>query len=195
MSPFFGKNKPFYSTMTFANEKKMYLTKQDKSKKGDIDSLVLPLLNIINRKEEYYTTSSCSGRVYLWQGSGKKNETNWITVSHEPIREDFFKVSEPAGIVWLRLEAFILQVACRDLDSANKLLEESRKIYKKSCILSASNKIIVEIRGSEFLEMPLYNNNELLFCGSRSWLVGYINAKMRGIAEGIRRFEKVVEKV
>ncbi len=186
--------------MTFANEKKTYLAKQDKSKKGDIDALVRPVLNIINRKENYYTTSSCSGRVYLWQGSGKKNETRWIKMSHDPIPKDFFELKDieledTTGIVWLRLEAFILHVACRDLNAANILLEASRKIYKKSSILSASNKIIVEIRGSEFLEMPLYKDKELLFSGSWEWLAGYINAKMKAIAEGIRRFEKVVGKV
>ena len=37
----------------------------DKSMKGSIDPKIVPLCEIINRHENYVTTSSCSGRVYL----------------------------------------------------------------------------------------------------------------------------------
>lgn len=65
------------------------------------------------------------------------------------------------------------------LDNANKLLLEARKLYKKSCILSASKKIIVEIRGSEFLEMPLYDRSKLLFSGKLSWLKQEVCFRMK----------------
>src|SRR3989338_10217953 len=135
--------------MTFTNQKKTYLAKLDKSKKGGIDEKVISLLETINALPDYYTTSSCSGRVYLWKGTGKKSETSWIRVSHDLIEEDFFETDEK-DLVWLRLEGVILHVACKDLPAAHLLLDKAHKFYKKSCILSASNKIIVEIRGSEF---------------------------------------------
>ncbi|MBI4979930.1 hypothetical protein HZC30_00055 [Candidatus Woesearchaeota archaeon] len=165
----------------FPNNKKTFLAKLDKSKKGDIDGKILPLLKIINSKPNYYTTSSCSGRVYLWSGSGKKNETEWLKVSHDLVEEDFFELKAVSGLVWLRLEDMILHICCKDLDSANKLLELSRRIYKKSCILSASNKIIVEIRGSEFIEMPLFLDGKLLFNGEMEWLVNLVNSRLKAI--------------
>lgn len=176
--------------MTFPNEKKMYLAKQDKSKKGDIDEKVIPLLKIINSKEDYYTTSSCSGRVYLWIGSGKKNETQWIKVSHELIDETFFSILPVEGVVWLRAEPFILHIACKDLGAANQLLEKSRQIYKKSCLLSASNKILVEIRGSEMIDMPLYQDGKILYSGELSWLVQLVNDKLRHMWDGMEKFSK-----
>lgn len=176
--------------MTFPNEKKMYLFKHDKSKKRDIDERVIPLLKVINTQDDYYTTSSCSGRVYLWTGTGKKNETQWIKVSHELIDEDFFSISESKGLVWLRVEAFILHVACKDLGAANTLLEKARQIYKKSCILTASNKILVEIRGSELVEMPLYKDGKLLYSGELSWLMQLVNEKLQKMWEGTERFRK-----
>ena len=51
--------------MAFDNEKKTYLPKADKSKKGDLDTKIIPLLNKFNSLPDYYTTSSCSGRVYI----------------------------------------------------------------------------------------------------------------------------------
>ncbi len=178
--------------MPFPNEKKTYLAKQDKSKKGDIDQKVIPLLKIINANDDYYTTSSCSGRVYLWMGTGKKNETEWIKVSHDLIDEKFFSISESKGVVWLRVEAFILHVACKDMEAANLLLEKAKQIYKKSCILSASNKIIIEIRGSELVEMPLYKDGELLYQGELDWLVQLVNEKLWKMWEGMARFRKLV---
>ena len=106
----------------------------------------------------------------MWKGTGKKSETQWLKVSHDLIDENFFEGDETKDVIWLRLEGMILHVACRDLDAANILLEKARKFYKKSGILSASNKIIVEVRGSEFIEMPLYKEGQLLFSGDLKWL-------------------------
>lgn len=176
--------------MTFDIDKRNILSKQDKSKKGSIDEAIRPLLELMNSQRDFYTTSSCSGRVYLWTGSGKKNETTWLRVHHGLIDEDFLKVKNDSGLIWLRLEPFILHVACRDMAAANNLLERSKKIYKKSCLLSTTNKIIVEVRGSEFLEMPLYNHGQKLFSGDWIWLRDIINQKMKRIEVGRKRFIK-----
>ncbi len=180
--------------MTFDNEKKTFLAKLDKSKKGSIDEKIIPLITAFNQTLDYYTTSSCSGRVYLWRGSGKKNETEWLRVSHNLIDVSFLQINK-SGIVWLRLEGMIMHVACRDLNAANHLLEEIRHLYKKSCILSASNKIIVEIRGSEFIEMPLYEEGQLLFSGDVNWLVELINQKMGKMWGGMGKIHsKIIKK-
>ena len=86
----------------------------------------------------------------------------------------------------------ILHIACRNLDAANLLLEKVRQLYKKSGILSASNKIIVEIRGSEFMEMPLYNGEKLLFVGEGDWLVGLINQKLEKMWNGIEKLTREI---
>ncbi|MBI2145894.1 hypothetical protein HYU22_00965 [Candidatus Woesearchaeota archaeon] len=178
--------------MTFPNEKKTFLAKKDKSKKGTIDEQIRPVVDFINAHKNYYTTSSCAGRVYLWKGTGKKNQTEWIKVSHDLIQENFLNIKEP-GLIWLRLEPFILHIACRDLESATSLVDLAHTIYKKSCLLSASNKILVEIRGSEFLEMPLYNNSQFLFAGSKEFLVSLINQKMKRMEEGRQRFQTLLK--
>ncbi len=181
--------KAFFSSSYFLNNKKTGLAKADKSKKGGIDTKVISLLETINALPDYYTTSSCSGRVYLWKGTGKKSETCWIKVSHDLIEEDFFEADE-TDLVWLRLEGVILHIACKDLEAAHALLEKARKFYKKSCILSASAKIIVEIRGSEFMEMPLYKDRKLLFSGDLKWLKEIINQKLEKMWMDMKKFRK-----
>jgi len=178
--------------MTFTNQKKTFLSKLDKSKKGEIDVKVIPLITLINARKDMYTTSSCSGRIDLWVGNGKKNQCEWLKVSHNFITEDFFNIAYPSRLVWLRLEPFIMHICCKDLDVANALLEKAKKIYKKSCILTAQNKIILEIRGSEAMEMPFALEGKVLFNGKRSWLVEFLNEKMKRIEEGITKFEKMI---
>ncbi|MBS3165718.1 hypothetical protein J4444_01220 [Candidatus Woesearchaeota archaeon] len=184
--------------MIFANDKKTFLAKADKSKKGEIDARAIPIIETINKKDDYYTTSSCSGRVYFCQGKGKKNEMDWIIVSHDLINSDFLELGPSVGSygltssIWLRIEPFILHVACKDLDVANKLLENARKLYKKSCLLTVCHKIVVEIRGSELLEMPYVINNIGVFSGDRGWLVNYINQELQKIWDGMERFNESI---
>lgn len=173
--------------MTFENSKKTFLAKLDKSKKGGIDTKAVMLIDTINELENYFTTSSCSGRVYYWQGSGKKNETQWLKISHDLVDEEWFSVGY-SGDVWLRYEPFIIHIACRDMDCANRLLNVVRGLYKKSSILSASRKIVVEIRGSAFVEMPYFVDGKRVFNGSNGWLMELINGKLR---ENWKRMEKL----
>jgi len=133
--------------MAFLNEKKTFLSKLDKSKKGSLDEKIIPLLSTINSKPQYYTTSSCSGRITLFTTSGKKNQSDWLKVSHSLIDQQFFQLESSTSLVWLRLEPFILHIACENLAAANNMLDLIRGLYKKSCLLSVSNKIIVEVRG------------------------------------------------
>ncbi len=185
----------FFLIMPFPTEKKNQLAKQDKSKKGEIDERVKHLLEAINALPEYYTTSSCSGRIVLWRGLGKKNEVEWLKVSHDVIEREFFELKEKEniGVVWLRLEPLILHVACKNLEAANKLLDLAKLLYKKSCLLGIKNKIMVEIRGSEFVEMPLFKEGKLLFPEEEFvWLTELLNEKIKKVWE---KTEKLREKL
>lgn len=75
--------------------------RRDKSPKGFIDAPILDLMHVINTHPEYYTTSSCSGRVALYCEGLEKDVENinsdpnaiekttkggkWLYVSHDPI--------------------------------------------------------------------------------------------------------------
>lgn len=178
--------------MTFENEKKTFLEKIDKSKKGSIDEKVKDILDRINSLKDYYTTSSCSGRVTLWRGSGKKNEREWLKVSHDLIDEDFFKTDE-TGEVWLRFEGFIIHICCRDLDKAEGLLKEARKIYRRSNVLSFRRKIIVEIIDNTILEMPFFKDGKKIFCGDEILLKELINSKFTKNWKKMERFLKTFD--
>ncbi len=181
--------------MPFQNDKKTFLAKLDKSKKGSIDVRAIPFIETVNAHLDLYTTSTCSGRTYFWSGSGKKNETEWIKVSHDPIDLSFLDLPTPKGLVWLRMETFILHVCCRDMVTANQFVEAARAICKKSCILSAAKKIIVEIRDGAILEMPFYDEGVLVFSGDKGWLVQYCNEKLEKSWVRLEKLRLMVEKI
>jgi len=59
----------------FRKQKQSCLSKIDLSKKGNIDEAVADIVVFINRCDQYFTTSSCSGRIYVYEevNSAKQN--------------------------------------------------------------------------------------------------------------------------
>jgi len=55
---------------SFNQRKISVLEKKDKAAKGSWDERIIELCNKLNSLEEYYTTSSCSGRKPLWHIRG-----------------------------------------------------------------------------------------------------------------------------
>ena len=70
----------------FSKEKSDFLKKKDKSKKGCVDKDIKEIADEINSKKDYYTTSSCSGRIVLLEMKSKrKDECNWIFANHDKV--------------------------------------------------------------------------------------------------------------
>ena len=79
--------------MIFQKEKNDFLIKKDKSRKGSIDNKIKKLVNKINSLNDFYTTSSCSGRVLILAipNSNKKNEVKYLFISHKKIKNKELK--------------------------------------------------------------------------------------------------------
>ena len=111
----------------------------DFSPKGSIDVPVVELVDFINGLSDFYTTSSCSGRVSLYVDHNVKEDADysnmtkgisWILVKHrvvtkEEVKETLNRFIATAphkdDLVSLKCEAFILHVCCRNMESAKTL--------------------------------------------------------------------------
>lgn len=69
----------------FLQRKKSVLSKKDKSSKGNWDKRIIKLCDKINSLNNYYTSSSCSGRVVLMIDQNKKEEGLFLKVWHDLI--------------------------------------------------------------------------------------------------------------
>ncbi len=152
--------------MNFDNKKTQVMLKLDRSKKGHIDAQIYSLIDIINKHPDYYSTSSCAGRIMLIIPSEKKNNADWIFSSHEPIKYgDLLPYLDklPQETIWLRMEPPIIHIVTRNLDSADSLLKIANNAgFRRSCILSLKKRIIIEIMIPDKLDTPIAENNELI---------------------------------
>lgn len=187
------------SSFSFYHSKKVFLSRLDKSKKGSIDRKIKGLCSRINRLKDYYTTSSCSGRIVIIKIGKRKNEHKWLYVSHSRITKEFRKIEKIftemwqdrklLKACWIRFEPAILHVSCRTIDDAQKLLDLARNTgFKLSGIISAK-KNIVEIRTSERLDVPVA---AVLDIFALDTVVSEANKKLEETHEKIKRLSKKI---
>ena len=159
--------------MNFQKEKKDFLIKKDKSRKGNIDAKIKKLVNRINSLGEFFTTSSCSGRIMLFSlpKSNKKNEVQYLFNSHKKIKFNetnnilnIIKNKKIKDDVWLRVGGAILHVASNNMDSARKLLNIARDIgFRRSGIISlGKNRVTMELVSTENIEAIVSKKGRLL---------------------------------
>ncbi|MFH0867757.1 MAG: tRNA wybutosine-synthesizing 3 family protein [Candidatus Woesearchaeota archaeon] len=156
--------------MGFQKEKEEFLRKKDKSKKGSIDNKIKKLAGNINSLDDFYTTSSCSGRILLVAipKSNKKNEVEYLFCSHKKIKyAEIKKVigsKLPKDDVWFKVQPVILHVACKNIDNAKKLLNLARDIgFRRSGIISIrKNQIIMELISTEKIEAIVSRKGKLV---------------------------------
>jgi len=154
--------------ITFQRRKSDILKKADKSSIGSWDKHIQKLCGKINALENYYTLSSCSGRIVLLKNLEKKQPDMFVLRSHEKIKfEDVKKALENYSgkeSLIFKQEPPILHVACATLGDAEKMLRLAQLAgFKHSGIISiAEKRMVVEIIGSEQLALPVYAGGKIL---------------------------------
>lgn len=177
------------------------LYKPDKSRKGDVDKPIIKLIDQINSLDDYYTTSSCSGRIYLLTEADEKPDVKWLYVSHEKVNVkniiNVLKEKLPNQRIWLRQENMILHVACRTIDDANIMLKIARDIgFRRSGIIADSNIIIVEICSTEKMDVPISDKGKLLVDENYiRFIVKIANEKFSKGRNKLNKFEEEVKKI
>ena len=157
------------SNSCFYKEKEKFKTKLDLSRKGSVDEPIRKLIEFLNSHSDYYSTSSCSGRIILLSKPNvkAKKDIKWLTVSHEKINDAdklINLIEKSLDNCILKFESAILHICSNNLKSAQKLLSIGiRSGFKNSEIsISKKDRIIVAIRGTLGLEIPLSSNGRLL---------------------------------
>jgi len=138
----------------------------DAKREGKVDPEVLQLLNTLN-SVPYYTTSSCAGRIHLYEiaGFGEKSTVNHLGKWHSEVGSDeFFRAirDHTKNELWLKVQPPIIHVACDDLESANNLLKISYNSGFKYSSIKSTSPFLVEITSSEHMELPLGKDGKIL---------------------------------
>jgi tRNA wybutosine-synthesizing protein 3 len=141
----------------------------DRVCEGEVDSEIKPLLDIINSKPDYFTTSSCAGRIVVLQlpKIGDKENAEFLgkwhhNVDMEDIKGAMSKANEENNI-FLITQSPIIHVRCKTLESAisirNIAVQSGLKYSTLRSITlnsrSEPEKIVVEILSSENIHIPI----------------------------------------
>ena len=170
------------NSKVFLNWKKQALNKLDKSSIGQIDKHIRELCEKINTNENYFTLSSCSGRISLHRYATSKMRSIWKFVSHEKVSlnellKELEVVEEP---LFFNQESTILHICCKTQENAKYLIQKAKEAGWNQCgIIAFSTKIVVELIVDADLKLPLTNSKELLVSHQYlEELLGYANKNL-----------------
>jgi tRNA wybutosine-synthesizing protein 3 len=181
----------------FEFRKMNQLRKNDKSSEQRWDDKIKELCEKINKTKDYYTTSSCAGRVVLVKGIPKKAEDIFLFKSHNKVSfSEIKKALEEINykkLIYFKQEPFILHVACRTLEDAENLLDKARDAgIKKKGIITTRSRVIVELNGTEKLELPI---TEELTDNYLKFLLKEANSRLERTWEKLAKLERRFRKV
>ncbi|WP_297090088.1 hypothetical protein [Thermococcus sp.] len=165
---------------------------------GKVDGDIIPLLDKINSLENYFTTSSCSGRISVMEmpDFGDKVNSVWLGKWHREVSvEEVLEAigRHEKGQLWFLVRSPILHVGARTMEDAVRLLNLTIGLgFKYSNIKSVSHKkLLVEIRSTERMDVPLGEGGELWIDEEYvERIVDLANAQVRRFKGKLKRLEE-----
>ncbi len=183
----------------FSKRKADVLSKSDKSHIGKWDKRIEGLCNKINSSENYYTTSSCSGRIILMVDNDKKEKDLFVFVSHDKVFFDELKKELNSALkkdkkIKFKFEPCILHISCKTLEDAEELYNKAKLTgWKKSGIIGMKNGITLELNSTEKLEFPAIQDKKILINDEfLKIVVEEANKKLEKSWLKIQRLDKII---
>ena len=179
------------------------LSRIDKSRAQGVDKGISKVVGLLNSKKNFYTTSSCAGRILVLKipVSNRKDRVEWLFSSHDTVKFSDVKKAlsgrVPPGKIWLRQDSAILHVCCRELSDAERFLAAVQKVgFKRSGIISSKNGFTVEMASTEKLETLIAERKRVLVSDDYlRILIREANIKLKRTREKIRRLEGEIKSV
>lgn len=173
---------------------------QSALQQDEVDAIINSLLKKINNLQEYYTTSSCAGRILVLQlpEIGDKKHASFLgrwhrKVTEKEIRDSMLSFME--GQLWLLTQPPIFHIGCKTLSAADILMKIGiNSGFKHSGIRSLSGQIIVELQSTERMDMPLGKEGEIIVPNSLlSFLIETANTALLRAQKKLIRLETEIE--
>jgi len=136
---------------------------------GKADERMIQIIDSLFAKPEYFTTSTCSGRILLIQLNEKeeKKPKAFFAKWHElPKFEEVWKALSQRSRenLWFKQEPFVIVLGTTSLENAKNIMSICRNNGVKKCGIMAceEGKFLVEIMGTHYLSFLVKEKNKLL---------------------------------
>jgi tRNA wybutosine-synthesizing protein 3 len=185
----------------FEMVKKHHAKTYDEAKKmGRMDEDFIPLCDFIKKTKNYFTSSSCAGRIALiGLGEGEtKQESAFYRKWHRKVKpKEVLDAIEAFNgkILWFKQEPIILHLGTNTLDNARKLLVfcEKTGIKRAGIKVAKEGKFIVEMLGTQSINTPIKEGKMTADEKYIKYLVKKGNEKFEKNQELIKKMEKVAK--
>ncbi|CAE1303825.1 TYW3 [Acanthosepion pharaonis] len=182
---------------SFANQKENCLSKVDCSRKGVIDLPIHDLCQYINSRDRLFTTSSCSGRIIIFEDEEengvKKKGCKWLFTTHTQTSLEEMKdaLMDIAGEAVFKFEPFVMHVQCQELQDAQNLhsVAVSSGFRNSGITIGKKGKIITAIRSTQGLEVPLSCEGQILI--SEQYINHIIKIANKKMEENENRIDRL----
>ena len=169
---------------------------------NEVDKKAVPIIEKLNGIDEFFTTSSCSGRIVIIElpSIGNKIDARFLGKWDDKIKiQDIKNALKNAenGEIWMLAQPPIFHVSAADIDAASKLIKVARQSgFKNSVIKSIGKRVMVEIRSTEEVDTPLGMDGKSL-CNEEylSLLVSIANEIMDRIEKKLDMFKRKIEEL
>ena len=184
-------------TNKFLTRKNDVLARLDKSSKNSWDKNIVGLCDKINGLEDYYTTSSCAGRIILIKGVDKKIRDVFLFRSHKKINLNELKKAlveiKYDEIVEFQQTTCIMHVACANLDDAQALVNKAKLAGWKHSGIMGGKRNMVELHSTEKISFPIMNKGKVLVDDDfLKLVVNQANKKLERVWNKIDKLKKLV---
>jgi tRNA wybutosine-synthesizing protein 3 len=152
----------------FLNLKERALIKLNNAEnENKIDEDISNILRIINSKDDYFTSSSCSGRILIIElpSLGNKKEAKFLGKWHRKIKYSEIDNAlnlATKGMIWILAQSPIFHVITKSNSSADKFIKIAiYSGFKNSGFKSYYDNIVIEILSTERLDAPIGKDGKL----------------------------------
>lgn len=166
------------------------------------DPKIISLCRFLNKQNEFFSSSSCSGRIMLLNVDAleTKQPDAFYYKKHGAVTAGAIwkKINaKTKNDLWFKQEAFILHLGTNTLENANRLLAIAKNagIKRGGIMVAKPGKFLLEFIGTHNMSVPVKSGNEILvtekYVGT---LVKRANQKIEQNFAQLLRFENELKK-
>jgi len=173
------------------------LERWEKAKEeGEADDKIKDLVEFFNSRKDYYTTSSCSGRIVVCHTKDDDKQFfkflgKWHRqVSTDEVINSITPVDE--GVLWFKMEPFIIHICAKNTGKASNVVREAKKLgLKSSGIFQIRKRVMFQLIGEEWLSTPIGDDGGFLM--DESMLDIIVEEANQKISKNFDRMEHLTE--
>ncbi len=167
------EEKLVFNINNFRNKKKLMIKKLQEAKdRGEVDTDIVPHLEILNSFPFCFTTSSCSGRIALIDAPlvGPKYESRkayrWHSIVDPCVIKRAIEEYTPRHILWLKFDSFIISFSVSSIIWASFFIKLARYLNLKDSGIRSINPragyVNMDFMSTEKISVPVKTKNSVL---------------------------------